>query len=176
MTRTRYYFLYQSKSNGIFLKDSLFRGTCGTVSWQVRRSFAFIIYHSHSHTELTSNAIPFLLFLKFRFPAGWIIFETGGDVECALQPQHPRLLLLRLADSREAQGDKNWCLEDLMAKVMLLLKSSSFDSTNHSIFVQGKDRDGWFSEMYHSNGWDIDFPISKTCKSFSVKCFLLCNS
>ena len=156
MTRTRYYFLYLSKSNGIFLKDSLFRGTCGTVSWQVR---------SINHLS------PLQSLFKFRFAAGWIIFETGGDVERALQPQHPRLLLLRLADSREAQGDKNWCLEDLMAKVMLLLKSSSFDSTNHSTFVQGKDRDGWFSEMYHSNGWDRDFPISKTCKSFSVKCF-----
>ena len=156
MTRTRYYFLYLSKSNGIFLKDSLFRGTCGTVSWQVR---------SINHLS------PLQSLFKFRFLAGWIIFETGGDVERALQPQHPRLLLLRLADSREAQGDKNWCLEDLMAKVMLLLKSSSFDSTNHSILVQGKDRDGWFTEMYHSNGWDKDFPISKTCKSFSVKCF-----
>ena len=159
MTRTRYYLFVSIK-----IKWNLFEG--------------FPIPRHLWHSVLTGQKqfclnpfSPLQSFLKFCFSAGWIIIETGGDVECALQPQHPRLLLLRLADPREAQGDKNWCLEDLMAKVMLLLKSSFFDSTNHSILVQGKDRDGWFSEMYHSNGWDRDFPISKTCKSFSVKCF-----
>ena len=160
MTRTRYYFLYLSKSNGIFLKDSLFRGTCGTVSWQVR---------SINHLS------PLQSLFKFRFAAGWIIFETGGDVECALQPQHPRLLLLRLADPREAQGDKNWCLEDLMAKVMLLLKSSFFIRPITAFWFRAKIEMAGSQRCIIQMGEREAFPFLKRVK-VSQSNVLLCNS
>ena len=92
-----------------YTKDSLFRGTCGTVSWQVETSF------NTSSSFARELRWPFLfqlvdvwlcrLFIALiLISAGWVVFETGSYVDCALQPQSAWLFLLCLADSRETQG------------------------------------------------------------------------